>query len=361
MAKLYNLIVQSAEHALKLQAKNGAMPAGHNGLYHDLETPVRNTSHWLITFLKAYEITKDEKFLAAAQQAQDYVCSRDARPMKATFWHRFKPEKDFCNGLMGQAWTIEALAISGNYFEKEKVNTLAAEVFLLHPFNEKTGLWRRVNVDGSYIPFDLAFNHQLWFAAAGALIMNYDPAIKKQVFRFMELLPETLNIYLSGLVFHALKSTRTEVLGRVAKIKVTLNEQLQLLKYKRPDLHHKAIGYHGFNLYAFAMLKQQIPDHHFWQTPKFRKVLDYINDPTFKQELEGNKYGYPYNPAGIEVAYALEVFFPEKSAEAESWLALQLQQHFDFEKNMMDLHTDDAVTLAARFYEATRLSNLNVG
>lgn len=36
----------------------------------------------------------------------------EARPMAATFWHRKNPEKDACNGLIGQAWTIEALTMA---------------------------------------------------------------------------------------------------------------------------------------------------------------------------------------------------------------------------------------------------------
>ena len=56
------MILLSASSALKLQKEDGSMPAGWNGPYHQSETPVRNTAHWLITFLKAYEITNNARY-----------------------------------------------------------------------------------------------------------------------------------------------------------------------------------------------------------------------------------------------------------------------------------------------------------
>ena len=81
------------------------------------ETPVRNTAHWLITMLKAYEISNETKFKDSAWRAVQYLLSPSARPMNATFFCRTNPEKDFCNGLVGQAWIIEALAIAGMKLE----------------------------------------------------------------------------------------------------------------------------------------------------------------------------------------------------------------------------------------------------
>ena len=80
------------------------------------------------------------------------------------------PGKDFCNGLIGQSWSIEALMYAANYFDIPKILKIAKEVFLLHPFDEKSGLWRRTEVNGSFLSVDETFNHQLWFAASGSLI-----------------------------------------------------------------------------------------------------------------------------------------------------------------------------------------------
>ena len=82
------LIIESAKKALNLQREEGSMPQGHNGPYNDKETPVRNTSHWLITFAKAYELTNDRIFIDAVQKAAHYLISEKARPFKYSFFHR---------------------------------------------------------------------------------------------------------------------------------------------------------------------------------------------------------------------------------------------------------------------------------
>lgn len=150
---LYQIILQSAKRACKLQLETGAMPAGHNGLYKDKETPVRNTSHWLITFIKAYGIEADPVLENAAKKALAYLMSQDARPQKYTFWHRDVSGKDKCNGLMGQAWTIEALVEAALFFNNEDPLRLAEEVFLLHTFDEKASLWHRLDTDGKDLSF----------------------------------------------------------------------------------------------------------------------------------------------------------------------------------------------------------------
>ena len=72
---LYQLIEFSAAAAIALQAPDGAMPPGHNGPYHDPETPVRNTSHWLITFLKAHDISGRKQFLEAVRCSHHLIYS----------------------------------------------------------------------------------------------------------------------------------------------------------------------------------------------------------------------------------------------------------------------------------------------
>ena len=62
---IYTSILSSS---IELQANDGHMPAGHNGPYRDPETPVRNTSHYLISFIRAWELTLDERFKAAANK-----------------------------------------------------------------------------------------------------------------------------------------------------------------------------------------------------------------------------------------------------------------------------------------------------
>lgn len=352
---LSDILTCSAAAALALQAPDGSMPPGHNGPYHDPETPVRNTAHWLITWLKVYDLTSETRYRQAAEQAVAYLTSPAARPMQATFWCRRNPRKDFANGLVGQAWTIESLVTAAHAFDREELLDLAETVFLLHPYDEKAGGWRKVNVDGSYGPLDYTFNHQLWFAAAGGLLHAARPSaqVDKLVQDFLSRLDDHLALYRSGLVRHKgptflAASWKRRVWGYIK----------HLLEWKTAVyMQMKSVGYHGFNLYGLALLKMTYPQHEVWRLPKITAVLQYAATDSYRQALETSKYGYPYNPPGFEVAYAFQVFGVEMAVTRHGWVQEQIRRSFDFETNMMRRGAEDEITYAARLYEATRLED----
>jgi len=353
---LFELLHQTATSALGLQdTSTGSMPAGHNGPYHDPELPVRNTAHWLITFLKAYELSGDRQFCDAAQRAVDYLMGSDVRPHGKTFWHRTKSGKDRCNGLIGQAWTIEALVAAAETLNIPTLDRLAEEVFLMHPFDEQLGIWQRVEVDGTVLPFDMTLNHQLWFAASGALVaLRGQAEVGRRVRRFLDVLVHRLKTFPCGLVWHPLSiedGLRDRIMGSLRRVKLQLKP--------RNDLFYKSIGYHSFNLYGLAILKLHYPAHSFWESSRFKAIYRYAVARSYSLALETNKYGYPYNPPGIEMAFGLEVFCPgERQQMQERWLSEQINRCYDVGSGMMCLNTDDPLTHSARIYEATRLPDL---
>jgi hypothetical protein len=72
-----DIFLRIAEHGLARQDQaTGAMPPGHNGPYQDPETPVRNTAHWIQTYLAANRMTGDERV--------DRTCMDDRRIMRST-------------------------------------------------------------------------------------------------------------------------------------------------------------------------------------------------------------------------------------------------------------------------------------
>ncbi|MEM9831983.1 MAG: agl cluster protein AglQ [Bacteroidota bacterium] len=354
---LYQVILQSAKKACELQSETGAMPAGHNGLYRDKETPVRNTSHWLITFIKAYGIQADPILKNSAKKALSYLMGQDTRPQQYTFWHRDVPGKDKCNGLMGQAWTIEALVEAAIFFNDEAPLKLAEEVFLLHTFNKKASLWHRRDTDGRKLSFDLTFNHQLWFAAAGGLLskLSHTKEIKASIEHFMEHLPRLLNIYENGLICHLLKPHLSvkEVVKLILK---------PLPKYKRieAERYYKAIGYHSFNMYAFGLLKGIFKNHIFWQTSGFKRTISYLSSKEYKKDVLYNVYAYPYNPPGFEVPFAMEVFSSINPKEKAFWVNSQFHHGLSYEEKLFSKGSKDPYTASARLYEATRLSDIEV-
>lgn len=347
---LYNIIVSSAESAKKLQRSDGSMPPGHNGPYFDKETPLRNTAHWLITFLKAYEIAGKSRFKKAAEKALEYLLKPSLRPSDATFLCR-KEGIDKCNGLIGQAWVIEALVLASNKLNNEKCKKLAKDVFSLHPFNKECGLWKRVHVNGKIGTMDPTFNHQLWFAAAGSLLNTSQKGkISSRIERFLDKVEENLSLHRSGLIKHRISLTKKQGLKN-------------FISYFIEDLKEKEVGYHTFNLYGFSLLKKWGPEHSFWKSTKFNKILKYILDDK-NIDLEKSKYAYSFNPTGFEIAFTVETFFdyfnntPKETIKTE--VKKQLDKHYHEGKNMMGKNTIDSKTLSARLYESTRLSDLKL-
>jgi hypothetical protein len=352
---LHALLAEAAGAALARQRSDGSLPAGCNGPYADRETPLRNTGHWLVIFTWASRGRAQSPLRAAAEAALAYLVSEKARPGGASFLHRDGEQKDRCNGLVGQAWSIEALACAARELEYEPAAALAEQVFLLHPFDPALGLWRRVEVDGRVLGWDTTFNHQLWFAAAGALLApQASPEVARRVTAFLDRLPRHLSLHRDGVVRHLLSPWG---LGRRQP-----RYAVQHLRGSWRDagaLRPKEVGYHAFNLYALALLRRHTPDHRFWRHRKFARLWKAASAGSFLSELSRNAYGWPYNPSGFEMAFALEIFEgPGSRAEQECWLAQQLARHWDAEARALRRDTPDPETLAARLYEATRLPDL---
>ncbi len=367
---LSSLISRTAELQLTAIRDDGSVPAGHNGLYGHDETPVRNTSHWLLTFCSLYQDTGKSRFREAAERTSSYLQSHASRPNDQTFHHRNEQGKDRCNGLVGQAWTIEALAIAARTLDAPELAELAEEVFMLHRQDRRTGIWKRTGIDGRTLPFDATFNHQLWFAAAGGLLADVPSvgkSVDERVRTFLDELETNLRLYPSGLIFHPLKPTRSPhrllYLVRTderCRIGVTFLTSSVPLPSRRQQLKWKAIGYHAFNLYAFALLKRTYPNHGFWETSKWQRALEYIGTDTYREAIWENEYGSPYNPVGFEVPFAMQVFEIGTRAERRHWITTQLERHYNTETNRMDRNTSDPETLTARIYQATRLEDVSL-
>lgn len=358
--RLYDVLVSSAHAALRMQRPDGAFPPGHDGPYGGVDTPVRNTAHWLITLLKAYEIAGEERYSDAALRASRYLRSGEARPMNASFFCRRDPEKDLSNGLIGQAWVIEALVTAADGLSQPECRQLAEELFLLHPFVEQHALWRSVNVDGSYSVIDLTFNHQLWFAATGMAIAGSDSESGKRVLTFLDAVDQShLRIARTGRIRHALRQPSRPY--GIAKLVYDWRHPRSQVSTRR-DQVEKAIGYHAFNLYAFALLRASVPKHSLWNSEMLGKALGYVGTDEYVKGLEHNKYAYPYNPPGFEVAFAQQVFASAipRLWTPEMWVTDQLRRTFDFDTGLMTRRAPDPQTQAARLYEATRLENLQL-
>ncbi len=361
--KLIHLFIKSAETGLEKQRSDGAMSAGHNGPHNDPETPVRNTSHWLIFFLKAFELSEEPKFKKAASSCLSYLLMKESRPGDATFYHRKNPQKDFSNGIIGQAWTIEALIYASRKFNNPEILKLAEDVFNLHPYDPSVQAWKVVNPDGTIRDYDRTFNHQLWFASIGCeLIKQGVTSVQDSVDHFIQNIHKNIEFYPDGVIKHypyayTFPPSLRKSAGR-------LNNRLKSLFNPFDSNYSHSVGYHAFNTYALGVIYRYDPDLPFFKNGLFRTSLDAIGNDRFQKCLPEAKFGYPYNPPGIEIAVSLQAGTQLSKNEIEKlqkkWLNKQFEMNFDFNNFTMTRNTPDPLTNQARMYELYRLDNFNV-
>ena len=370
--KIIDLLVTLIENVIREPGKY--LIPGHNGPYNDPETSVRNYGHWLITFSKCYEFTGEQIYLDKVRELAEYLVSEKSRPYGFSFHHRSKEGKDRCNGLVGQAWTIEALQAASSTLGERKYSQIAGDVFFQHKFIENLGLWRCLDIDGNDLVIDPTFNHQLWFAAcASKLKSSRRNKILNRVICFLDKLNLNLTLLDNGLIYHPIinqininenKLSLRPYLRNIAKellsfIRQMLGKTNNLDRMYQEKMVNKSIGYHQFNMYAFGQLKESVPDHPFWQSKEYKKSIKFLLSDEFKNGVRQNIYGFPYNPPGFEVPYALSMF-PNLDAEeiveiSTWWINEQFNRSYNPETTMMDRNTDDTLTHTARIYEITRL------
>jgi len=347
--ELRKVFLLSCDKALELQKKNGEMPSGHNGSYKDKETPVRNTAHWIISFSKALELTKNEKFYDAIVLCLSFLKDNKWRPYSKTFYCREKEGKDKCNGLIGQAWVIEGI-IKGYEVTKDKESLkLAEDVFESHPFSEKKYIWNRVELNGEILSFDLTFNHQLWFAMSGFLILKYaeNKKIEKRCLSFMEEIMKNLKVSNKGRIYHVVKTNFINDVLKYNLKKLFRKKQMDYMKLKE-------IGYHSFNTYAFSKILSIYPNLDFFKTKTYKKIITYIISKEYNQEILKSHYGFPYNPPGFESYFTFKSNYHllEKCEnQILNLLKIQIENNYDATNNNFSKNVHDKNTSFARIYE----------
>lgn len=370
-ASCADLLVRVTEAALGRQLPDGSMTAGHNGPYRDPETPLRNSSHWLHAFLKAYSLTGERRFEHAAHRIARLLLRPEMRPGGYTFHYRTAPGKDRCSGLIGQAWTLESLALAWSHFQSDEHLALALDCFRSLPFDQQYGLWQVRDIDGSLHGFDKTLNHQLWFAAAASrLLSSGAPELSDALEIFLDRLPQYFALFPNGLIYHdsilQTESRRRRIVTaptRVVGSRLFPRSVLQLGLVANVDsLYMKSVGYHAFCTYALATLKLRLPAHAFWQSASLFKAVDYLRSSDYWSLINvESRYGFPYNAPGFEVPFSVITLGGGTDIEAAQlaslWVTAQARRTFNAMSMRFDRGTPDPETLTARIYEMTALSN----
>jgi hypothetical protein len=132
----------------------------------------------------------------------------------------------------------------------------------------------------------------------------------------------------------------------------------QMLQNKK-EYYDKSVGYHGFNLYAFALLYINYPGHDIWRSKKIRHIIDAPRSDAFIASLKNNEFGYFYNLSGIEIAYAIEQFIADPTL-VQWWLAEQFAHTYNDKTAPTVAGAPDCCTAKARIYQACRLNQNSI-
>ncbi len=360
---LHKLLERSARAALNLQRKDGSFPPGRNGVYDEPETPVRTTSHWLTTLSKVYEISGDEVFADAANDAADYLLSDEVRPYGYTFHSRNAEGKDKCDGLVGQAAPIRGLTRSGVALDRPDLIEIAEEVFLCHPFDDQLGLWERVEIDGTQLSFDRTLNHQLTFAAASANLADHGIGVER-IERFLNQLTNTMRLHSDGLIKHYVRPPPLDALRTVVQSpthwNLLLNEVVFHYYSRSSERRTKELGYHPINLRSLARLKESFPHHSIWEAPSVHNAIDFVNSHRYSGPEGVTDISYGSMTPGIHTAYALLILDDRNPMEIRDWLTRDIKQRFDFEQNLLVASATDPSFQSATIYNAATLPNISI-
>jgi hypothetical protein len=359
----HELLVRSADAALGFQRDDGSFPAPQYGVDQELPTPVRTTAHWLLTLTEAYQITAEDRFCDAAADAVSYLLKDELRPSGFTFHARDAPGKDSCDGLVGQAAPIRALARASTVLDRPELAAVAREIVHLHPFDERLGLWKPVEIDGTTLSFDRTLNHQLIFAASIATLADDDSEIARLLRRFLTTLPSTMRLHTDGLIKHYVRPNPTDALRTVVRSpshwRLLLNEVVFHYYSRSAERRRTEIGYHPVNLGSLAALQRAVPHHPIWDTEIIQRALEFARTNS-KLYLSGTEsYGGSAMP-GTNIALALCVLGDKELDDVREFLESDIRRKYDEASGLLTDPDTDATFQAAAVFLLRHFPNVTV-
>lgn len=364
-----NKIKEISDYKLEEFMNLGHAIAGNNGSYNDKDTPIRNTSHWLIIYGFLWEEYKEEKYFEIVKRFSEYLMLENHYGKEGAVKCRYNKEMvDDVNGLVGQAWAIEGLIYATEILKDEKYYDRAVKIFKSQKFDNKLNIWNIVDTNDSNLGYDHVYNHQLWFAAAGGLILDYkfDEKIDSEVRAFLNNYKKTLVVQPNGLIYHLVnchtnKFKRIKFLTKMLIINSSKNK-----RNKFGQMIYLEEGYQLFNLYGFALLYNRYKELEIFNSNRLKRALDYGMDKKVVDKLidednkifdkyEFNKYSYPYNSPAFEYPFISLIFGINKDEEYyKELLHNQFRITYNDKKKIFSENNFDSETLTARIYELIR-------
>lgn len=332
------MIKFSDNYFYKLSDKKWFSYGGNNGPHFHLESPVRNTCHWIVSLLIGYDLFNDSDLLVKAQKLGNWLLDKNNFYQKKSYIMRQRKGSDFVNGVIGPSWILEALARLVKYTHNRAAKNRANEIIDTLKFNKKEGGWHRYDPNIKKYSIDYTFNHQAWLAASMC-----DCGKVNDVKVFLDRLCErNYDINEDGRIFHLLKTN-------------SLKANLLRLKYHMNKNLAKEIenGYHLYCLYPLARLAMFFKDHKFFKSDKFTKSLKYCSVNNILK-MDQTRYGFEYNAPGLEIQMIYYVFGDKMPLTQNDIFSIYHKQFKITGDAVTKLHTKnnpDPMTMASRTYE----------
>ena len=331
---------------------------GINGPWNQKETLARVYSHFSTLFSRLYVFTNNKKYLNESEKLLEIIID-DFAPMDAAVWHRIGPDCDLSNGLMGQAWTLEAFYTHYRATNNNKYLSFCESLINKHKFDSKQGLWNILNVDGSHTSVDFTFNHQLWFYTMVKLFSKIIKIDEKSISDF-----ET-NLNNSN-IFHISKSGPIRHPSFGQGLLIPLYRRFKYLKASISGKTYKLkeAGYHLFNLIAFSKLEKEklIPER--TRLKLLKNINTYLKSNKFDQLIYESPYSFYYNPPGFELSTVLNEFnVSDNNLNSLKEKLIRKQfSYFDFKSMIYSVEDSsfDNATNTSRIYELAMISSENL-
>jgi hypothetical protein len=371
MLKQYTIIKEIADFQLKLLDENGYIESGINGPYSCRDTEVRNTAHWIGIYKYIWIKSKDLRYLHAIKKLADYLCLDKHYGQSGAVKCIIDDKMDHLNGTIGQAWVIEGLVNAYESTKNSKYIDRAVDIFKSQKFNYKLHLWERIELDGKNLGIDYIFNHQLWFAASGSLILEYRNVkeISEQVNDFVLNLEKLFEVYKDGLIKHYVSGYKPP---KKSLTKIIACKFFCFMKKFDPrfDIRSFEKAYHIFDLYGFALLHKRYNKSMIFCDLKLIKAIDYAQNidklnqefniehflvPKTNRLIKLNKYAYPYNSPAFEFPFVDYILNNNLNVNKYDKLwEFQVKATYHSQQKLFSYNTNDPKTLTARLYELTR-------
>ena len=347
----------------------GHATAGHNGPHGHLDTPVRNTGHYLIIYSFLYKHTHDEKYLQICKKFADYLIVEQQKSKSGAIQCMVSDKFDHLNGLIGQGWTIEALLYYYSISKDDRCLQTAHSIYRSQYYDEKLHLWHRIELDGSDIGIDPTYNHHVWFAACSYPLaaLCQDKGIDNQIRDFLtEGAKRDFRIHHDGLLKHHVNVYNRQMRKTHAKnfIKTCL-APFSFLNQQKLNPKYMEYAYHIFDMYGFCILKEHYGELPIFSSPQFFKAVSCAQNIHYLNKKNGvygamergrafNPYGYSYNAFAFEYPYvAKRCGFYDEKVQNSIW-NVQKRLMFDVNTGMFTRNQPDIETWNARTYEIIR-------